>query len=104
VAVNGQAVPTPSQTGWRWCQHRVQVSAAGTVALTGTGQVDELRLSPVEAQMTTMTYDPLVGMTSQTDAAGRTTFYEYDGLNRLVRTRDDQGRVLSQQQYHYAGH
>ena len=54
------------------------------------------------AQITTYTYAPLVGITSQTDPSGRTITYEYDGLGRLIRTRDERGRVLSQQQYHYA--
>lgn len=53
--------------------------------------------------LTTYTHQPLVGILSQTDPTGRTITYEYDGLGRLLRTRDDQGRILSQQQYHYAG-
>jgi len=56
-----------------------------------------------KAQVTTSSYAPLAGLTSQTDPAGRTFFYEYDGFQRLIRTRDEQGRILSQQQYHYAG-
>ena len=32
----------------------------------------------------------------QTDPTGRTVTYEYDGLGRLVRTRDEQGRIVSQ--------
>jgi len=53
--------------------------------------------------MITYTHEPMVGVTSQTGADGRTIFFEYDALGRLVRTRDEQGRMLSQQQYHYAG-
>jgi YD repeat-containing protein len=56
------------------------------------------------ARLTAYIHEPLVGLTANVDASGRTTYYEYDGLRRLLRTRDDQGRVLSQQQYHYAGH
>jgi YD repeat-containing protein len=55
------------------------------------------------AQVTTITYAPLTGPTSTTDPSGRRITYEYDGFGRLVRTRDEQGRILSQQQYHYAG-
>jgi YD repeat-containing protein len=55
------------------------------------------------ALLATYSYRPLVGMTSQTDPTGRTTTYEYDALGRLIRTRDEQNRILSQQQYHYAG-
>ena len=90
-----------------WQQHRFQLrlTANGTVSIDAAGGavlVDELRLCPVGAQMSTYTYDPLAGMTSHTDSSGRTLTYEYDALGRLVRTRDEQGRILSQQQYHYA--
>ena len=53
--------------------------------------------------MTSYTHAPLIGISSQTGPDGRTIFYEYDGLGRLLRTRDEQNRILSQQQYHYAG-
>jgi YD repeat-containing protein len=55
-----------------------------------------------KAQVSTFTYQPLVGMTSQTDPSGRAMTYEYDALGRLLRVRDEQGRVLSEQEYHYA--
>lgn len=92
-----------------WHQHRVRLTLAAnaTVQLTSSQDklvwLDELRLYPVGARLTSYTHDPLAGITSQTGPDGRTVFYEYDGLGRLVRTRDEQGRILSQQQYHYVG-
>ena len=63
-----------------------------------------MRPCPLGSRMTSYTHNPLVGMTSRTDPSGRTVFYdEYDALNRLVRPRDERGRMPSQQQYHYAG-
>jgi|GEM_PF-1868307 len=89
--------------GWEQRQLQLRVPAAAAVELSGAGIVlDELRLFPVGAQMTSMTYDPLVGVTSQMDPTGRTAFYEYDGLGRLQRVRDEQGRLLREQEYHYA--
>lgn len=60
-----------------------------------------LRTQLKEARVATFTYQPQVGVTSQTDPAGRTTTYEYDQFNRLLRARDEQNRILTQQQYHY---
>jgi YD repeat-containing protein len=62
----------------------------------------QLRARLPMARVTGMTYAPLVGMTSQTDANGRSFFYEYDALGRLLRTRDEQNRILTQTEYHYA--
>lgn len=67
----------------------------------GGGLVDEVRVYPANAQMTTYTYQPLTGMTSQCDAAGRITYYEYDGLQRLLRIRDMDGNIVRQFQYKY---
>jgi len=98
---------TTGAAGWQYYRTRLHFTGMGSLALTaslaGPILLDELRLYPVGAQLTTYTYAPLVGITSQTDASGRTTLYEYDELGRLVRTRDEQGHILSQQQYHYAG-
>ncbi|MVN79213.1 hypothetical protein GO988_23015 [Hymenobacter sp. HMF4947] len=92
--------------GWQQQRIRLHFPNRGSVRLGGGGTsllLDDVVLQPVGAQLTSYTYDALRGMTSQTDATGRTVTYEYDGLGRLVRTRDEQGRILSQQQYHYAG-
>ena len=96
-------------TAGPWHQYRYRLSAAATATLQLNAApnqliwIDEVRLAPVGTRLTSYTYDPLVGMTSQTDPSGRTTTYEYDAVGRLVRTRDELGRILSQQQYHYAG-
>jgi YD repeat-containing protein len=64
--------------------------------------VDEVRVCPEDAFMTTFTYDPLVGMTSQTNPQGFTIYYEYDDLGRLKYIKDHEGNVLEAYDYHYA--
>jgi YD repeat-containing protein len=54
-----------------------------------------------DAQITSYTYKPLVGMTSQTDAKSMTTYYEYDAFQRLKAVKDQNGNILKQTDYHY---
>lgn len=58
-------------------------------------------LSLRHSQVTTYTYDPLIGMTSQTDPRGYTMYYEYDALNRLEYVKDADGNILSENKYNY---
>lgn len=51
-------------------------------------------LANTSAQVNTYTYEPLVGVTSTTDANGNTTYYEYDIFNRLILIKDNYGKIL----------
>lgn len=91
---------------WTYVRELVEVTttSAPSVPIGDSGsEVDEVRLHPLHAQMTTYTYDPHVGLTSETDASGRTTYYGYDGFGRLAAVRDEEGNILRTYCYNYAG-
>jgi YD repeat-containing protein len=60
--------------------------------------IDEVRMYPTGAQMTTYTYRTLVGATSETDANGNVTSYEYE-YGRLSLIKDNDGNVVKQFDY-----
>lgn len=64
-------------------------------------ELNKLRTSLPGALVTTYTYIPLVGINSETDPAGRTTYYEYDALGRLKLIKDRNGKILKQIEYQY---
>lgn len=87
--------------GVTWTYYEHQVTGVSSVTVSGGGNIDELRLYPKDALMQTFTYDPLIGITSQCDARSSITYFEYDGLCRLLRTRDADKKILKQYDYQY---
>ncbi|MEP4092504.1 RHS repeat domain-containing protein, partial [Reichenbachiella sp.] len=63
--------------------------------------IDELRVYPKGAQVTTYFYDDYDRLTHVTDPKNRTTSYSYDDFGRLEFVKDNEGHVLSAQEYHY---
>nr|WP_295869880.1 hypothetical protein [uncultured Chitinophaga sp.] len=64
-------------------------------------EVNKLRNNLPGAMVTTYSYIPLKGISSETDPSGITTYYEYDSLGRLKLIRDHDGKVLKQFDYQY---
>ncbi|PWS29301.1 hypothetical protein DHW03_05650 [Pedobacter yonginense] len=64
-------------------------------------ELKKLYINLPNAQISTYTYKPLVGMTSQTDAKGMTTYYEYDAFGRLKYVKDQNGNIVKSNDYHY---
>lgn len=79
--------------------------SSGTTEQQIRAQLATLRsaLSSAGALVSTYTYKPLVGLSSETDPAGRTTYYEYDAAGRLVLMRDQNFKILKKICYNYAG-
>jgi YD repeat-containing protein len=71
------------------------------MTLSEGSAIDEVRVYPADARMTTYTYDPLIGMTSSSDENNVTTFYEYDSFGRLKLIRDNNRNILKTYDYHY---
>lgn len=63
--------------------------------------LNNLRIAFPAAFISTYTYDPLVGITSITDAKGDTVYYKYDPFDRLQYVKDRDNNVLSENSYHY---
>lgn len=56
---------------------------------------------PTSAHITTYTYDPYFGMTSETDESNLGTVYTYDSFGRLTAKYDVNYKKLEEYNYHY---
>ncbi len=82
---------------------QAQIDAATGSDVQMRSVLNALRNALPNALVTYYTYAPLVGMTSETDQAGKTIYYEYDEFNRLSLIRDQYGNILEAICYNYAG-
>jgi hypothetical protein len=104
VNVSGNStllISSAPKNGWIYVKRKI--TGASTVSITGFGQIDEVRLYPESAQMTTIAYDPLIGMTAQCDVNDKITYYTYDVSGRLTLVKDDDGHVLKKICYNFQG-
>lgn len=68
---------------------------------SNSGYVDDVRFMPLDAVMTSYSYDPnTLQVLSKTDANGVSEFYQYDNFGRLIQTSNDDGAVITQQTYY----
>ena len=98
----GTSVTGKTINGWTYYEHKITASST-TLTISGTGAIDEVRLYPSNALMTTYTYTPLIGMTTSCDPDSKVTYYYFDGLGRLKWAKDQDGNILKTYQYHYSG-
>lgn len=64
-------------------------------------ELNKIRTGLPNAGVTAYTYNPIWGMTSETDIAGRTNYYRYDGFGRLKGILDQDKNVLESYRYQY---
>lgn len=101
-SVNGAAAAAGmSANGWTYYEHLVNNPTGGNIDISGTDSIDEVRVFPKTALISTFTYAPLIGLSAQSDATNRISYYEYDDIGRLARIKDQNRNIVKQFQYKY---
>ena len=86
-------------TGGKWVYHNETYT--GSKAFAAGTPVDDIAVYPSDALMSTVNFDPYIGMTAGIDAKGQTTAYEYDGNQRLQNIKDLYGNIIKNYTYNY---
>lgn len=84
----------------KWNYKEVAYSGGSLLIQDGT-KIDDLRITPPAAQITSYTYLTGIGVTSVTDKAQAVQRYEYDEFNRLRTVRDESGNILKTMAYNF---
>lgn len=102
INVNGTN-PAPVQTinGWTYFEHTLSLGANNSVTIVGDAIVDELRLYPSDANFTSFTYEPLIGVSSSSDTKSLTNYFEYDQFNRLKNVLNGKREIIKSYGYNY---
>ena len=82
-----------------WKQ-KTEPYTGNSMALSSGTVYDDVSIYPADAQLTSYTHEPLVGITSQTDAKGLTTYFEYDQYGRLLYVKDQDRNIIKSYTYH----
>ncbi|MEO0585307.1 MAG: hypothetical protein AAF135_24045, partial [Bacteroidota bacterium] len=91
---------------FQYFEKEVVLSSNGTIELVSESQgsisyIDELRLYPQGAQMTTYCFDRALRLHTQTDVNNRSTYYHYDAYGRLQYVQDQEGNFVQGYEYNY---
>ncbi len=85
-----------------WSYQSVPVTVSNTTyTISVSGQIDDLRFHPANAQLTAYSYDSLIGMTGSSDANGVSSQFVYDDFLRLNLIKDNNGDILKVINYSY---
>jgi YD repeat-containing protein len=89
-------------SAWEYVENVVDANGQDYNIGGGYYYIDEVRMYPVGARMTTYTYDPFYKQpTSVMKPDNQVEYYRYDSFGRLTDVRDENGNLLKENQYHY---
>ena len=86
--------------GGVWKSHTAPYTGPTTIGENAYA-IDNIRIYPADAMATCWTWSRYGDLRSIMNESGLTSSYDYDGLGRLVATRDTDGKIVTSYDYHY---
>lgn len=86
---------------WQRVAETVTAGTADYFTVGGQFWIDDVRMVPKNARVTSFTWLPGVGKTSEMDEKGCVTYWEYDAFGRLSCVRDNRRNVVEAYDYNF---
>lgn len=87
--------------GWTFYMHWLAGQFTENIVFPSSGFIDDVRLFPLRAQITSYSYQPHAGVTSECDARGNITYYSYDEAGRIKMVQNGDRAILKLIDYQY---
>ena len=88
--------------GWTFQVRRIVLGGTGNVTISGSADIDHLRIVPEYASITSNVYHPFFGKLYELDNHHNAVYYEYDAAGRQTLVKDDDKDVITSREYHVA--
>lgn len=75
-------------------KYREKAYTGNNMLLNEGSAIDDVRVYPADAQMSTYTHDTFFGLTSQSGPNNRPMYYIYDAAGRLKLLKDQDGKIV----------
>lgn len=102
----GSVSIAPVGTSWQYLETRMNMAGVSTgfvlkVTSTANVLIDDVAFYPETAEISSFTYEPMNGRTSQTDTRGITSFVEYDEMGRQKYVRNQDKDIVQMTEYQF---
>jgi hypothetical protein len=98
ISVTGTPPAAPTvleeSNGWKLYQYILSGVSSATIGMTGSGLMDELKLTPIESGIQAIVYRPLIGAVSTSDTGNHYQHSVYDSFGRIIKLLDHDKNII----------
>lgn len=91
-----------NRQGMRFYQYKVVSNGSTEISISSISKIDEVRIFPVGSLVTTRTYIPLVGISSQAGVNSIPSYTSYDSFGRPEKVKNQDKYIIQEYEYNYA--
>lgn len=88
---------------WQYITQSINHNGSSPISINVNYVIDEVCIRPISSDVSTVNYDPSLGVTGKTADNGGGLKFDFDNTGRLIRIRDHKNNILKQYSYQFQG-